>query len=99
MLALATIAVTMIAVDVGAVTGVQHIPHWLIAFFDEATDFGKSGWLLAPTALLLAAMAALASPALPPMSQRVLAAVAVRLGFLHLAVALPGLLFTDHRSA
>jgi len=47
-----------------------------------------------PIALLLAAMALLASPALPRMSQRVLAAIAVRLGFLFLAIGLPGLVFT-----
>jgi undecaprenyl-diphosphatase len=50
--------------------------------------------LLVPIALVLAAMTALASPRLPLMSQRVLAAVAVRLGFLFVAVGLPGLVFT-----
>jgi undecaprenyl-diphosphatase len=39
-------------------------------------------------------MALLGSPALPRMSQRVLAAIAVRLGFLFLAIGLPGLVFT-----
>ncbi|HEX4829340.1 MAG TPA: phosphatase PAP2 family protein, partial [Xanthobacteraceae bacterium] len=62
--------------------------------FDHITEFGKSFWFLVPIALALAAIALLASPALPRMSQRVLAAIAVRLGFLFLAIGLPGLVFT-----
>ena len=72
----------------------QRVPEWLIEVFDEVTDFGKSVWFLVPIALALAAIALLASPALPRMSRRVLAAVAVRLGFLFLAIGLPGLVFT-----
>jgi undecaprenyl-diphosphatase len=58
------------------------------------TDFGKSVYFLVPIALLLVAMAVLASPTLTMMSRRVLAAIAVRLGFLFVAIALPGLVFT-----
>jgi undecaprenyl-diphosphatase len=64
-----------------------------ITVFDEITDLGKSVWFLVPIAVLLAALALVASPALPFMSRRVVAAIAVRLGFLFLAIGLPGLCF------
>jgi membrane-associated phospholipid phosphatase len=89
----AAIAATMIVADTWAIGVAQRVPEWLIEIFDQVTDFGKSVWFLVPTALMLAAIAAFASPALPRMSQRVLAAVAVRLGFLFLAIGLPGLCF------
>src|SRR5262249_12730923 len=89
----AVLALTMTTLDAWSVVAVQRLPAWLTAAFDEVTDYGKSVRVLVPIALVLAAMAALASPALSRMSQRVLAAVAVRLGFLFLAIALPGLLF------
>jgi membrane-associated phospholipid phosphatase len=88
------IAATMILVDAWAVGAVQRLPERLIEIFDYITDFGKSLWFLVPIAVALAAMGLLASPALPRMSARVLAAVAVRLGFLFLAIGLPGLTFT-----
>ncbi len=89
----AAITATMIVADTWAIGVAQRVPEWLIEIFDQVTDFGKSVWFLVPIALMLAAIAALASPALPRMSQRVLAAVAVRLGFLFLAIGLPGLCF------
>jgi membrane-associated phospholipid phosphatase len=87
------VAATMIAVDAPAVAVAQRMPEWLIEAFDQVTDFGKSVWFLVPIALALAALALLASPSLPRMSRRVLAAIAVRLGFLFLAIGLPGLCF------
>ena len=91
---IAAIAVTMIAVDARAIAVAQRLPERLIEMFDQVTHFGKSFWFLVPIALALAAMALLASPALAPMSRRVLAAIAVRLGFLFLAIGLPGLVLT-----
>ncbi|MBV8422279.1 MAG: phosphatase PAP2 family protein, partial [Hyphomicrobiales bacterium] len=88
------VAVTMIVVDAPAATAAQRTPVWLSEIFDHITELGKSVWFLVPIALALAAIALLASPALPRMSQRVLAALAVRLGFLFLAIGLPGLVFT-----
>ena len=85
------IAGTMIALDAWAVSGAQRLPFWLTNIFDELTDFGKSSWFLIPTGVALLAMAALASPTLPHMSRLVLAAISVRIGFVFLAVGLPGL--------
>ena len=90
----ALVAATMILVDAPAVTAAQRAPSWLIQIFDHVTEFGKSFWFLIPIALALAMIALLATPALPRMSQGVLAALAVRLGFLFFAIGLPGLVFS-----
>jgi membrane-associated phospholipid phosphatase len=92
-LVLVIVTVTMTMIDAPSVGVVQRMPEWLIGAFDEVTDFGKSVWFLVPIAVMLVALALLASPALPRMSRCVLAAVAVRLGFLFLAIGLPGLCF------
>ncbi len=91
---IALVAATMILVDAPAVTAAQRAPSWLIQIFDHITEFGKSFWFLIPIALALAMIALLATPALPRMSQGVLAALAVRLGFLFFAIGLPGLVFS-----
>ena len=91
LLVIAIMAATMLLLDTPAVGVARRVPEWLNGVFDELTDFGKSVWVIVPLALALAAIAVLTSPALPRMSQRVLAAVAMRLGFLILAIGLPGL--------
>jgi membrane-associated phospholipid phosphatase len=88
------VLMTMVEIDAWSISVVVRLPLWLTEVFDHITDFGRSAWFLLPLALILMLMAALASPALPLMSQRVLAAIAVRLGFLFCAIALPGLVFT-----
>jgi undecaprenyl-diphosphatase len=90
----AVIVAAMVAVDARAVSAARHLPEWLILFFDHVTEFGKSFWLLVPVAVALGAIALAISPALPRMSQGVLATIAVRLGFVFVAVGLPGLIFT-----
>ena len=81
------------ALDAAASRGAGHLPPWIISAFDDITDFGKSGWFLWPLGLLFLALAALPR-ALTPISQRVLAAVMVRIGFLFAAIAVPGLFVT-----
>ena len=92
--AIVAIAVTMVALDALAIAQVPALPHWLVAAFRWFTDFGKSPWFLYPIGFMLVFLAMLASPALSSMSRGVLAAIAVRLGFLFVAIALPGLVFT-----
>jgi undecaprenyl-diphosphatase len=95
--ALATIAllaiITML-LDAWAITSVKLLPRWLIAIFSELTEFGKSGWFLWPLGILLVVIAAIAALPLTPMSRLVLAALAARLEFLFVAIALPGLFTT-----
>jgi membrane-associated phospholipid phosphatase len=90
----AAVVATMIMVDAPAVAAAQRMPEWLIEDFDHLTDFGKSFWFLVPIATLLVLIAATASPTLSQMSRGVLTAIAVRLGFLFLAIGVPGLCFT-----
>lgn len=80
----------MFIVDRPVMRGVEHLPRWVIDFFDEITDYGKSGWFLWPLGLLFLGMAALPA-GLTRISQRVLAAIMVRVGFLFAAIAVPGL--------
>jgi len=79
--------------DAAASRGASQLPRWIIDLFDDITDFGKSGWFLWPLGLLFLGLAAL-PPVLTPFSQRVLAAVMVRVGFLFTAIALPSLFVT-----
>ena len=85
--------ILMVTVDAAATRGVGHLPRWIISIFDDVTDYGKSGWFLWPLGLLFLALAAL-PPMLTPFSQRVLAAIMVRIGFLFTAIAAPGLFVT-----
>ena len=82
---------TMIAFDVWTIRQAQRVPQWLIPAVEEYTEFGKSSWVLVPTGVALLALAALASPALSRMSRLVLAALSVRIGFVFLALAVPGM--------
>jgi undecaprenyl-diphosphatase len=93
-LAILIVAATMITMDAWAITEARRSPGWVIKVFAEITDFGKSGWFLWPLGILLLAIAATASLALPRISQLVVAAIVVRLGFLFIAIGLPGLFDT-----
>jgi len=83
----------MLTIDAAAIRGVSHIPRWIVSAFDEITDYGKSGWFLWPLGLLFLALASL-PPILTPFSQRILAAMMVRVGFLFTAIAVPSLFVT-----
>jgi membrane-associated phospholipid phosphatase len=92
-IAVAVLLILMATIDATAIRGVTYVPRWIVAFFDEITDYGKSGWFLWPLGLIFIALAALPS-ALTPFSQRVLAAIMVRIGFLFTAIAVPSLFVT-----
>jgi membrane-associated phospholipid phosphatase len=81
-------------VDARAILAVGTLPLPVISLFNELTDYGTSDWFLVPIGLALVAMAGLASAALTRMSRLMLAAFAVRLGFVFAAIALPGLFVT-----
>jgi membrane-associated phospholipid phosphatase len=85
--------ILMALIDAAAIRGVQRLSHWVVSTFDAITDYGKSGWFLWPLGLLFLALSAL-PPVLTPISQRVVAAVMVRIGFLFAAIAVPSLFVT-----
>jgi undecaprenyl-diphosphatase len=94
LLVVAAVVASILWLDGPALELVRRLPAWVILLFEEITDFGRSGWILIPVGLLVLATAAAALPALDRISQAVLAALAVRLGFVFIAVGLPGLVFT-----
>jgi undecaprenyl-diphosphatase len=85
----AVFLLVMSLLDVRAIVGARALPQWFKDIFDWITDYGKSGYFLWPLGLLFIGLAAL--PPLSPVSQRVLAAVMARIGFLFAAIALPGI--------
>jgi membrane-associated phospholipid phosphatase len=83
----------IVLIDAPVMRAVGHLPRAIIWPFDQITDFGKSGWFLWPLGLLFLALAASPAP-VSKISQAVLAAVMVRVGFLFAAIAVPGLFVT-----
>ena len=88
---IAIFLILLVFIDAASVRSVQRLPHWVTWSFDQITDYGKSGWFLWPLGLLFLALAALDQRRLTRVSQAVLAAVMVRVGFLFLAIGVPGL--------
>jgi undecaprenyl-diphosphatase len=80
----------MVLIDAGLANSVKNVPRWIVSVFREITDFGKGAWFAWPTGILFLILAALPRT-LTPISQRVLAAVMVRVGFLFVAIGAPGL--------
>jgi len=93
-LAIAALVLIMIFVDVATIRTATELPLWLIDFFRTVTYSGLSGWFLVPLGLALLLIAFVTSPSLSHMSRLVMAALSVRLGFLFLAIAVPGLVVT-----
>jgi membrane-associated phospholipid phosphatase len=84
----------MFYLDAWAAEAALRLPAWVREVFNEITDFGKSGWFLWPTGILLLAIAFLVSPASAPIDRALLAIVGLRVGFLFSAIALPSLVVT-----
>jgi len=76
--------------DSVAIVAARKLPGPIVAVFNWITDFGKAGWILWPLGILLVATLPL-SAVLPRYPALVVSAVAVRIAFVFLAVALPGL--------
>lgn len=87
---IATVAI-MVFFDARLSAAAGSLPVWVIAGFADITDFGRSGWILWPIGLALAVLAALDRSSLGRIPNLVAAALAVRLGYVFLAVAIPGL--------
>ncbi len=85
---------SMFLFDRAASAWARGLPQWFEDIFERITDLGLSGWFLFPFGFVLLCLAAATSPLLSRMTQGVLAALAVRFGFLFLAIGLPGLFVT-----
>jgi membrane-associated phospholipid phosphatase len=84
----------MFFLDVIASEWARNLPRWFADPFQVITKLGLSGWFLYPLGFILLGLAAVTSSALPRLTQGVLAALAVRCGFLFLAIGAPGLFVT-----
>ncbi len=93
-LVLAIIIASMFLFDTEAIALARRGPPWLHDWADEITNYGRSSTFLYPFGLVLLALAAALSPSLSRMSQSVLAVLAVRFGFLFVAIGLPSLFAT-----
>ena len=91
---LVVIIASMFLFDTKAIELARREPLWLHDFADEITNYGRSSTFLYPFGMVLLALAAALSPWLTKMSQGVLAALAVRFGFLFVAIGLPSLFVT-----
>jgi membrane-associated phospholipid phosphatase len=93
-LAICAVALSMLFLDAPAHEFASQLPAWLIDDAYEITDFGRSGWILVPLGTVIVLITLSASRALEAMSRALLAAVVVRLGFVFIAVGLPGIVIT-----
>jgi len=91
---LGALLLCMIFIDGASANAAQRLPRWVIWSFEQITDYGKSGWFLWPLGVLFLALAALPHGRLTRISQGVLAALMVRVGFLFLAIGAPSLFDT-----
>ena len=88
------IALSMALIDAPTFDFASGLPAWLVDFFYAITDFGRSGWVLVPVGSLFVVIILFASPALDRVTRAMLTAVMLRLGFIFIAVGLPGLVDT-----
>jgi membrane-associated phospholipid phosphatase len=93
-IAIAAIGFSMAFLDGPLSDFASGLPTWLVDLFFEITDFGRSAWILAPVGGLIVLITLLASPRLDYMSRAVLAMLVTRLGYVFIAIGLPGLVDT-----
>jgi undecaprenyl-diphosphatase len=84
----------MFSFDAAAIGMATRLPTWITWSFEHVTGFGLSGWFLWPLGSVFLVLAALPTQHLTRFSRAVLAAIMVRVGFLFLAIAVPGLFAT-----
>jgi len=83
--------VAMVLVDAWTIGHVRQLPAPLVAIFGYVTDLGLSGWFLVPLGTALLLIAAVSAPDAPRYVRDTWTALSIRIGFLFLAVAVPGL--------
>jgi membrane-associated phospholipid phosphatase len=92
--AAAVLLAVMYLLDAWSVSYARALPAPLQDAARSFTHLGKSQWFLWPTAVVLLVLAATDFPGQRRFSRGILAAWAVRLGFVFTAIALPGLFVT-----
>ena len=88
--AAALIGAAMLVLDGWALGQQKRMPIWVINLFNEITDYGRSGWFLWPSGILIIALAVLAATT-QLLARLTIVSLIVRLEFIFVAIALPGL--------
>ena len=91
--AAALIGGAMLVLDGWALGQQKRMPIWVINLFNEITDYGRSGWFLWPSGILIIALAILAATT-QRLARLTIISLIVRLEFVFVAIALPGLVVT-----
>jgi undecaprenyl-diphosphatase len=94
LVAVVVLIATMFVLDAWSVSHARRLPGELIVAAQRFTNLGKAGWFLWPAGVLLLALIAVNSPDMARFSRGVVAAFAVRLGFVFTAIGLPSLFAT-----
>jgi membrane-associated phospholipid phosphatase len=92
--AVIVVALLMRWADEPLIQSAGRLPSAIQDAYNVITDFGRSGWVLWPTGILILVTAAATMRAPTRMVQLVLASIAVRFGYVFLAVGIPGLTIT-----
>jgi membrane-associated phospholipid phosphatase len=90
----AIIGMAMLFLDTWVIGHQRTLPRWIVLTFENITDLGRSGWLLIPLGAVIVTLAAISSAALGRVSQGIVAAIVARVGYVFIAVALPGVVVT-----
>jgi membrane-associated phospholipid phosphatase len=85
------IVLSMIFLDQAAIGWAAKLPVWVNRAFNEFTDLALAGKFLVPLGILILLIAVLDAPWLARPARLVMAALVARLGFLFLAITLPGI--------
>jgi undecaprenyl-diphosphatase len=91
--AAALVAFAMFTLDGWALAQQKRVPILVIDFFNQITDYGRSGWFLWPSGILIIALALLAATT-QRLARLTIISLIVRLEFIFVAIALPGLVVT-----
>jgi len=91
--AAALIGGAMLVLDGWALAQQKRMPIWVINLFNEITDYGRSGWFLWPSGILIIVLAVLAATT-QRLARLTVVSLIVRLEFIFVAIALPGLVVT-----
>lgn len=94
LVAVFAVGLAMILLDARVLSFARTLPLWVVEVFQEITDFGQSKWFLVPIAIVIVVLAVLTGPAADRIANLVVTTLVVRLEFLFLAIALPGLFVT-----
>ncbi|HTK13319.1 MAG TPA: phosphatase PAP2 family protein [Xanthobacteraceae bacterium] len=84
----------MYIIDADSIVWARTLPAWFRRASSVVTDLGLSGWFLYPLGLALVVIAFIDTNRLPLRARATVATMSVRLGFLFIAIGLPGIFVT-----